>query len=243
MKLVLSIALALCVFASPVAAAPVLPNINIVKPPAAEIDVITVSTVFGDQRRLRYPTIIENRSPGRFEIRGERTDTASPMSAVQRLWDSTNTVYEDVPLSAQILYELDDGHQHWHLQNFEFAELLDDHGNVVRASAKHGFCFWDYESLRLKPTPPSYYTGQGVAGCQYQNPDALSVFMGLSYGYRDKYFAGIGLQWIDVTGIPRGHYDLRTGINAVALGLIDTNLADNVVTIGVNIPSGGGDPR
>jgi hypothetical protein len=99
-----------------------------------------------------------------------------------------------------------DGHDHWHVKDLAEYSLLkkrDNKHRVVRTDAKQGFCFWD--NYHFGSTQPAHYTG----GCANNQPNALSVRVGLSRGWGDIYGANTVGQYVDITGLPDGRYRLR----------------------------------
>jgi hypothetical protein len=164
---------------------------------------------------LRYTTIIVNIGAGKFQAEGSRTSTSQPeMSVVQRIFDDAGG--SRVRPNAARMYFAGDGHSHWHLRDLEQSSMQpvdddrDDNGQA-RASAKHGFCFFDNIKFNLLlPGAPldAFYTDCGA------DPSALSQTMGLSIGWGDAYFFDIVDQWIDITGLKNGRYRLTATADA-----------------------------
>jgi Lysyl oxidase len=153
-------------------------------------------------RLLRFDTKIVNIGSGAFEARGSRPDTSTLLMSVnQRIFDDAGG-HRDVPTKAKMYYA-GDGHNHWHLRNLETYWLfrLDDGVNVGRG-AKEGFCFFD--NYRFGSTADRFYLG-----CAKDQPNALSVTMGLSRGWADIYHWSLVGQYIDVTNLPDGRYELK----------------------------------
>lgn len=93
------------------------------------------------------------------------------------------------------LYEFDPCHLHYHFQHYENYLF----GNVT--GRKTGFFLqttWRYHNNAWTDfnTPYSY--------CSYQ---------GISVGWGDDYYSGLDCQWIDVTGVVKGKYNLKTALN------------------------------
>jgi hypothetical protein len=101
------------------------------------------------------------------------------------------------PSIAPDLYEFDACHDHHHLVGFASYELVDRDGLVVVAGHKQG-----------------YYLVDSVAYCDTaprEPPD--SDVLWISPGWSDVYPAGLACQWIDITGVPDGDYQLRVRVN------------------------------
>ena len=152
------------------------------------------------QRQLRFDTVIVNTGAGNFEAHGERPDTSTSMTVTQRIFNNAGG-YRDLPTTAQ-MYFAGDGHNHWHLRDLESYELIRlDNGNKVGTGDKEGFCFFD--NVQFGSPKAAFYTSCG------RNPDALQVRMGLSRGWGDRYSAGTVGQYIDITNLTSGRYELR----------------------------------
>jgi hypothetical protein len=91
-------------------------------------------------------------------------------------------------------------HGHYHMAGFsEYRLRYKSDGNISTIGRKQGFCFED--SFK--------YSGNKSAGfdCGYQ---------GITSGWGDWYYKQLPGQWIDVTGVPEGDYELEVEINLQA---------------------------
>lgn len=167
------------------------------------------------QRLLRFSTIIVNVGKGPFQTTGTRPDTGGagcdpePSTACmrdvnQRIFNDAGG-YRNVDAPGAYMYFAGDGHTHWHVRDLETYELIrSDNGSKVGTGAKHGFCFYDnyIYNLNLPGAPGSpVYRDCGKS-------TDLSVTMGLSVGWGDKYNAALPDQYIDITGLTPGRYRL-----------------------------------
>lgn len=179
----------------------------------------------GPRKLLRYTAIVVNVGLGPFEVHGARPDTSSPMTVTQRIYDDSAAGYRDVSVPAAEMFYAGDGHDHWHVRDFETGELLrPDNGLQVAALAKHGFCFVDNYKYRLSlpgaPLSPFYpRTSCGSA-------DSLSIVPGISVGWGDRYSSSVAYQYIDITGVPNGAYRLKISAST-APGFRESNYSNN----------------
>ena len=212
---VLVSAVALVVGAAPAAAASdLLPNLVADPPANAELDVNMGHLL------LRFDGFVHNAGPGPLEVRGQRATTADPMVAYQRIYRTDGTTYDVAMPGAQFVYAANDGHQHWHLQNVAAYSLWNyAKTQPVAPADKVGFCMADSEHVDpFGPTTP-YYSDSPAPGvpsrafCEKNNPDALSVFEGISSGWRDVYEKTLVFQWVDVTDVAPGVYWLREDVD------------------------------
>src|SRR5215213_10841262 len=181
------------------------------------------------QRQLRFDTVIVNVGAGSFEARGDRPTTSTSPTVTQRVYNDAGG-FRDLPTTAQ-MYFAGDGHNHWHLGDLESYELIRlDNGTKVGTGAKEGFCFFD--NAVFGSTQDRFYRGCG------KNPDALHVKMGLSRGWGDLYGASTVGQYIDVTNLTSGRYELR----ATADGpnwFLESNDSNNFTWVEIQISRSG----
>ncbi len=143
------------------------------------------------------------------------------MAVSQRLF-TTDQPANDVerphveePSSGEMIYVNADGHHHWHLQHVaKFSLWNADKTAEVAPAQKVGFCLDDSQHVEegVGPIGP-VYSSVGQAFCQRYNPDATSVYEGISAGWRDVYPAGIAFQWVDVSDVLPGEYWIREDVN------------------------------
>lgn len=111
-------------------------------------------------------------------------------------------------------------HEHYHFNGYAEYTLVDGEGNVVAAGHKQAFCLEDFE-------PWSLGVGSGSYTCENQ---------GITRGWADTYDSYLDCQWIDITDVPPGDYQIR-----VELDLLDRipelDETDNVQVVPVHIPS------
>ncbi len=197
----------------PALASDLLPNL-VADPPARAY----LSSELG-QLLLRFDGFVHNVGPGPFEVLGQRASPADPMIAYQQIYRTDGSSYvvkmPGVP-GAQLMYVGDDGHRHWHLQRIAAFSLWNRRRTkLVAPSVKVGFCLADHEhiDLGIGPAVPFYNDAHGRAFCQKNNPAALSLFEGVSVGWRDLYERSLLFQWVDVSETKPGVYWLREDIN------------------------------
>lgn len=171
----------------------------------AQIGDIQVENRAGGGRWLRFSTTIVNVGAGDFEVSGQRSpgESASDMTTAQRIYDSKGD-YRERPTDATFFYS-GDGHEHWHVRNLEDYELYRaGDGPLVGTGIKNGFCFFDTTRYGASGPPAN-----GSENCEPNNPGALSLTMGLSRGWGDRYGPQLYGQYIDVTNLADGEYRLR----------------------------------
>jgi hypothetical protein len=149
-----------------------------------------------------------------------------PMQVFQRLFTTPVGVEEtnierthlDEPSAGEMIYVSADGHHHWHLQRVAKYSLFNAAKTAQVAPAqKAGFCLEDSEHVESSVGPGSPVYADNVAPfrdfCQRYNPDATSLFEGISRGWRDAYRRDLAFQWVDVSNVLPGEYWLREDVN------------------------------
>lgn len=177
-------------------AAPVLPDLVADAPEKAFVEDTQ------QQRLLRFDGHVHNAGPGALEVR------KSGGSVRQRVYSAPN-VFEDRPLpGAEVIYELTDGHNHFHIQRAARYSLWNAEGTgAVAPVMKVGFCLLDSESVGNNASPFEYGDD---SECQERNG---LVAMGVSAGWRDLYDRFLPFQWVDISSVSPGRYRLRSEVD------------------------------
>ena len=164
------------------------------------------------RRLLRFTSIFVNAGPGAFEVHGRRDSSSDgTMDIRQRMfrWDGTSRF---IKTAAEARYAAD-GHDHWHVQGVVTYETwkLNDPGDTARRGGKTGFCFLDSEpwNLSLPYARPSPYYREASCGVRA----SITNRSGLSVGWADNYPWFFAFQWIDITGLPIGKYQVRVTVD------------------------------
>jgi hypothetical protein len=142
----------------------------------------------GGQRLLRFSATMVNSGAGNFELHGSRGSASESMSISQIIYPDGRAIA--TPGSAHFA---GDGHNHWHIAEMMRYDVWGPGG--TQRGTMVGFCFLDTDRMPGTTSDPAY-TGCGT------NPNALSIQMGISVGWGDKYDWSIAQQWVDVTGLP-----------------------------------------
>lgn len=93
-------------------------------------------------------------------------------------------------------------HEHWHFSNFAEYRLLDNAGNVAALGHKMAFALMDTAPWVVDAGSSLYPLANGVQG--------------ISVGWVDVYLSHLDCQWIDITGVPAGDYQLEISFNPAA---------------------------
>jgi Lysyl oxidase len=203
-------------FAEP-AAADTLPHITQAPAPTSSGGFSIVQV--GAQTRLEFPSQINVESDGgALTIAGSRND------ATVDTMDATEAGVDGVVGALQ--YNSNPTHRHWHYLALDRYDLRTHDASLteVARDQKTGFCL--YESATVNPTY-----------CQQGYPAAPDVSETIDPGYNDVYGPARDGQYIDITGLTDGTYELVQWVNADCR-LHDTGPADHTWAVVLQISGG-----
>jgi hypothetical protein len=127
------------------------------------------------------------------------------------------------PRENQDLFQFSPCHGHFHFNGYADYALIDAAGRVAAPGHKQAFCLLD--SGRYLDDPDVR-----------QFPRYQCDFQGISRGWYDSYGSGLDCQWIDVTDVPPGEYDLQVRVNPDR-NVRELDYDNNDLTLRVTVPS------
>ena len=169
--------------------------------------------VYRDGRLLmRFDGFVTNNvtAPAELEIWANNPDSQGVMQSVQQRVAGQAVATTKKPV---VRYEVADGHWHYHLKNAaEYTLWTADRSRQVALAQKTeaGFCLED--SQRWGGNRPAAYDSSNNGFC-LQNPNGPQpgpLVMGITQGYRDIYYAGLSYQWVDISNVAPGDYQLAS---------------------------------
>ncbi len=120
-------------------------------------------------------------------------------------------------------FEFSACHNHYHFVHYARYKLIDAQGNPVgTAGRKQAFCLLDL--AQYSSTAPSIPPGQEFT-CDNQ---------GIHMGWSDIYDAGLDCQWLDVTDVPDGDYQLEVEVNPERV-FPEKDYSNNITRVPVHI--------
>jgi hypothetical protein len=198
---------------APAAATDLLPDL--VAPPATSPALVV--TRFGDGQDyllLRFDGYIHNVGAGPLEIRGSNPVNGTMSVTGQRIYRDDSTLYDDRSRHPQLYFENSDNHNHWHLKGAARFSLWNEAGTAeVAAGAKIGFCLQDVERVDGFGPASRVYSSAATEYCKEGQPNAASVFEGISPGWQDVYAARLPFQWVNVTDMTPGRYRIAEQVD------------------------------
>lgn len=113
-------------------------------------------------------------------------------------------------------------HGHYHFGGFASYELLDTRGNTLLRGRKQAYCMEDTIQVAQGPDVGC----SKVYDCYNQ---------GIQAGWSDLYGNTLDCQWLDITDIPAGNYQLKVSLNP-GNSLQEVSFDNNSATVPVTIP-------
>ena len=168
--------------------------------------------IYRDGRLLmRFDGFITNSTsaPAELEIWANTPNAQGVMTTVeQRVSGAAVATGGRKPV---VVYEVADGHRHYHLKNAaEYTLWTPDRSRQVALAQKTeaGFCLEDSEWRGGDDA--QYSTGTNDFCLQGDAPRPGPLVMGISPGWRDVYNDGLSYQWVDISNVPPGDYQLAS---------------------------------
>ena len=184
---------------------------------------------------LGFASAVDNLGGGPLVIVGRRRGAAPTMTATQLVTRSDGSA-RALERVGDLRYTIETSHQHWHLLGFERYELRRAHdGRRVRADRKTGFCLGD----RYDARPAERLAGEPAKAvwtheCGRNLRRLRTIREGISVGYGDDYDPHLEGQFVDITGLPSGRYELLHRVNA-ARALRESDYGNNAASVVVAI--------
>jgi hypothetical protein len=149
----------------------------------------------------------------------------------------TADVVLGAPADHPELFVFSDCHGHWHFDDFARYELR-PRGlpAAIVAGQKRAFCVQDsqpFTTVLRRCAVDADCAGRGRCGanrtCRYD-----CAHQGIQVGFGDYYPRTLDCQWLDVTDVPPGVYEVAVLLNPARV-LPESDFDDNLATVGVTI--------
>ena len=224
--------------AAPAAADPLLPDLTQETP--HELGIATD----GKRFHLGFKSVIYNYGDGALRIRGQRSSRSDPTMDATQVIDQTDGSRQEVERVGELRYVDAVTHRHWHYLKIDTYSLLRTDGRLARPDQKTGFCLGDRVRAPLIGPPPASDPPNDYASstCGYDSPDLLEVEEGIMPGYGDDYGPQLEGQFIDITRLPAGRYQLVHRVNADG-AVREKRLDNNAASVLLDVRWRGGSPR
>jgi hypothetical protein len=169
---------------------------------------------FDGKQELSFSSTVWNAGPGPIWVEGRRSTRAKRMETEQVIPRRGGGTPARRRVN-DLVFDLRDGHAHWHYNGLARYRLLRPDGSVVATDAKQGFCFLPTDAVDLGVpgavlVPPTDMFGGAFCGRAF----SVAVRMRLDAGWGDTYGSGLPGQAIDVSKVPDGTYFVEVLANA-----------------------------
>lgn len=167
------------------------------------------------RRCLRFSNGVANVGEGALEVSLAPQDAIGSFAGtgrfVQRIYASDGSVREE-PVGAATFHA---AHQHYHYAGLATYELYaydaerKERGELVREGRKAGFCFYDTAMVDITRADvgPQGYDGRGCLDTA-ASASGSAWYTGVSPGFTDFYGWYLPDQYVEITGIEDGVYEL-----------------------------------
>ena len=199
------------------------------------LQVTTVRTPKGPRFRLGFRSAVNNAGTGPLIIEGSRPGIAQREMTGRQLVRTASGQTAAREGVARLRYHHAGDHRHWHVLRFEVYELRRAGGGRVRPAQKTGFCLGDrYTTDQFRGRPFDAPVAEFLHFCGLDRPDLLKIRVGITVGFGDDYDPQLEGQYVDVTGLPAGDYDLVHRVNADG-ALLESDSTNNEACLGVKL--------
>jgi hypothetical protein len=148
---------------------------------------------------------------GPLDVEGFRSHATPVMKAYQYFWSGGKVIGR--VRAGTMGFDGQQGHNHWHFEQFAKYELLTSAKSVAVRSHKMGFCIAPSDAVGLLAPhavwQPFSVGLQGACG----SPTALWVAEEMPVGWGDTYIQTIAGQNFDITSVPNGTYYIEVAAN------------------------------
>lgn len=188
----------------------------------------------GARRCLRFATAIGNAGDGPLEVHLSFPNDAPAIAGegqfVQRIYRTDGT-FSDTPTGKAVYHPT---HRHLHYDGLAHFSLYaydlekQTRGASVAEGRKAGFCMVDEGLVELGAlgTVPSDYSG---LNCDFLDP-ASERLMRISRGWFDMYEVNRPDQYVEVTNLPDGVYELVAAANGLGT-IVESDATDNEASV------------
>jgi hypothetical protein len=173
-----------------------------------------IVTRAGGEYRLGFRSAVRNIGDGPLNIAGHRPDRGPDTMVADQAIEQAGAPQQLLRGVGRLRYVVSPDHRHWHLLGFEHYELARAGGRTLVRDRKTGFCLGDRYGVTGVPLTAAAPQKRYRTRCGLAEPALLGVNEGISVGYGDDYTANLEGQYLPLTGLANGRYELIHRVNA-----------------------------
>jgi Lysyl oxidase len=183
---------------------------------------------------LAFASSVENVGYGPAIVVGRRASTRVPTMRADQVIRLRSGGLLRIKGVGRLRYNVNPSHSHWHLLPFEQYELRTLGGKRIVRDQKSGFCLTSDHRSPLPTLGPRGTHPVDRSDCARDKPRARGVVEGIAVGWGDLYIPAREGQYVDLTGVPPGNYDLVHRVNVGRL-LREANYANNASSLRIRL--------
>jgi hypothetical protein len=162
---------------------------------------------------------------GPLDVQGFRSDGSPVMPAWQYFWRHGHVIGR--ARAGTMGFDSQNGHNHWHFEQFARYTLLNAATSTAVTSHKQGFCIAPSDAVDLLLPHATWQPSElGLQG-QCGSPTALWVDEQMPPGWGDTYIQEVAGQSFDITHVPNGTYYVQVTANPERV-LHETTTRNNI---------------
>lgn len=170
----------------------------------------------GVRFRVAFASAVENQGDGPLSVVARRPKDGRSTMVADQVIERSDGSTDRARAVGTLRYTRSSTHQHWHYLGFDRYQIVRvGSATPARRDRKTGFCLGDrydiepVEALSGDPGRP-VRTGE----CGRNQPGLASLTEGISVGYGDDYDPILEGQYLDITRLPAGRYELVHRVNS-----------------------------
>ncbi len=183
---------------------------------------------------LVFTSSVENVGYGPLIVSGHRPSRRVPTMRAIQLIRLRGGGLQRVSGAGRLRYNVSASHSHWHLLPFEQYELRALDSRRIIRDHKSGFCLVSDHRSPLHTLGPPGTHPIDRSDCAKNKPAARRLLEGIAVGWGDIYVPAKEGQYVDITGLAPGTYDLVHRVNVGRL-LRETNYANNASSMRIRL--------
>jgi hypothetical protein len=183
---------------------------------------------------LTFTSSVENVGYGPLIVEGQRKSRRVSTMLAEQVIRLRDGGLERVPGVGRLRYNVSPTHSHWHLLPFEQYELRTLGGKRIVRDHKSGFCLTSDHRSPLPTLGPRGTQPVGRSDCAKNKPGTKGVLEGIAVGWGDIYIPAKEGQYVDISDLSAGAYDLVHRVNVGRL-LRETSYANDSSSLRIRL--------
>lgn len=166
--------------------------------------------------RIGFASAVENYGDGPLRVVGRRPQGGRGTMVADQVIERSDGSTIRLPGVGTLRYTRSTTHEHWHYLGFDRYQIVGiGSATPPRRDRKTGFCLGDrYDARPTEQLPGDPGRPVRTGECGRGRTGLRSLTEGISVGYGDDYDPILEGQYLDITGLPAGRYELVHWVNS-----------------------------